>query len=248
MFVPSQIEKLVFFDIETAGQQADLNELPTRLQDLWAKRAEYLRTGLSEKYPENADKDPSELFRMKAALQAEFGRVVCITFGKVKFNEEGDPVFQLITYKDSDEDVLLRQAFNLIDKMSKQGIKMCGHNIKRFDIPFLCKRGIINSIPLPVPLQLFDKKPWEMPFVDTSEVWSFGAWQEGFTSLDLLTCVLGIDSPKEDIQGDQVHERYYMGEIDRIASYCERDVTALAQIILRISGQNLIDPVNIIVK
>lgn len=248
MFAPSQIEKLVFFDIETAGQKAQLESLPLRLQELWEKRAEYLRTGFSDKYPENASKNDSELFEMKAALQAEFGRVVCVSFGKVKFNEDGDPAFQVITYKDEDEDVLLRQTFTLMDKLSKQGVRLCGHNIKRFDIPFLCKRGIINSIQLPVPLQLFDKKPWEMPFVDTSEVWSFGAWQEGFTSLDLLTAVLDIDSPKQDIKGDQVHEHYYMGQIDRIATYCERDVLALAQIILRISGQNLIEPENIIVK
>jgi hypothetical protein len=135
-----------------------------------------------------------------------------------------------------------------MNKLAKSGIKLSGHNIKRFDVPFLCKRGLINGMQLPVPLQIWDKKPWEIPFVDTSELWSFGAWQEGFTSLDLLTCVLGVDSPKDDIKGDQVHEQFWAGNIDRIAEYCQKDVLALAQIILKLSGQNLIEPHNIIAK
>jgi hypothetical protein len=248
MFTQPQLEKLVFFDIETASQQASLEEINPRLQDQWVKRAEYLRNHLSEKYPDNADQTDEALFLAKSALQAEFGRVVCVTFGKMKFNENGEPVFQLITYKGEDEDLILQQTFALMDKLAKSGIKLSGHNIKRFDIPFLCKRGLINSMALPIPLQIWDKKPWELPFVDTSELWSFGAWQEGFTSLDLLTCVLDIDSPKDDISGDQVTEQFWAGNIDRIAEYCQKDVLALAQILLRLSGQNLIEPHNIITK
>jgi hypothetical protein len=248
MFTQPQLEKLVFFDIETASQQASLEEINPRLQDQWVKRAEYLRNHLSEKYPDNADQTDEALFLAKSALQAEFGRVVCVTFGKMKFNENGEPVFQLITYKGEDEDLILQQTFALMDKLAKSGIKLSGHNIKRFDIPFLCKRGLINSMTLPIPLQIWDKKPWELPFVDTSELWSFGAWQEGFTSLDLLTCVLDIDSPKDDISGDQVTEQFWAGNIDRIAEYCQKDVLALAQILLRLSGQNLIEPHNIITK
>lgn len=248
MFTPTQLEKLVFFDIETAGQESTLPEIEGGLQKQWSKRAEFLRNHLGEKYPDNLEKSDQDLFLAKAALQAEFGRVVCVSFGKMKFNEDMEPVLQLITYKGSDEISILQQAFTLMDKMAKNGIKLSGHNIKRFDIPFLCKRGLINGLDLPVPLQIWDKKPWELPFVDTSELWSFGAWQEGFTSLDLLTCVLGIDSPKDDISGDQVHEQFWAGNIDRIATYCQKDVTALAQVLLKLSGQNLIDPANIIVK
>jgi predicted PolB exonuclease-like 3'-5' exonuclease len=248
MFTVNQLEKLVFFDIETAGQQSSLSDLPTRLSDQWKKRAEFLRNHLSEKYPDNLEKSDSELFTAKSALQAEFGRVVCISFGKMKFNEDGQPVFQLVTYSGEDEELILKQSFTLIDKMAKAGIKLAGHNIKRFDIPFLCKRAMINSIDLPLALQVWDKKPWELPFVDTTELWSFGAWQEGFASLDLLTTVLGIDSPKDDISGDKVHEAYWNGEINRISEYCQKDVIALAQVILKLSGQNLIELDNIIIK
>lgn len=248
MYTQPQLEKLVFFDIETAGQQANLSDLDPRLQAQWEKRSEFLRNHLSEKYPDNAEKSAEDLFQAKSALQAEFGRVVCITFGKLKFNEDGDPVFQLVSYKGDDEVLILTQAFSLMDKLTKVGSKFSGHNIKRFDIPFLCKRGLINDLPLPVTLQVHDKKPWEMPFVDTSDLWSFGAWQEGFTSLDLLTTVLGIDSPKDDISGDQVHAQFWAGNIDRIATYCEKDVLALAQVLLKLSRQNLIEPQNIIVK
>jgi predicted PolB exonuclease-like 3'-5' exonuclease len=248
MFTPNQLEKLVIFDIETAGQQASLTDLPQRLSEQWQKRAEYLRNHLGEKYPDNLEKSDSDLFSAKSALQAEFGRVVCISFGKMKFDEDQQPVFQIVTYSGEDEELILKQAFTLIDKMAKAGVKLAGHNIKRFDIPFLCKRAMINSLDLPLALQVWDKKPWELPFVDTTELWSFGAWQEGFASLDLLTAVLGIDSPKDDISGEKVHETYWNGEIARIAEYCQKDITALAQILLRLSGQNLIDPSNIIVK
>lgn len=248
MFTVNQLEKLVIFDIETAGQQSSLDNLPERLSDQWKKRAEFLRTHLGEKYPDNLEKSDSDLFTAKSALQAEFGRVVCISFGKMKFDEDGQPIFQIVTYSGEDEELILKQAFTLIDKMAKASVKLAGHNIKRFDIPFLCKRAMINSIDLPLALQVWDKKPWELPFVDTTELWSFGAWQEGFASLDLLTAVLGIDSPKDDISGDKVHEAYWNGEIERISEYCQKDVTALAQVLLRLSGQNLIDPSNIIVK
>jgi predicted PolB exonuclease-like 3'-5' exonuclease len=248
MFTPNQLEKLVIFDIETAGQQASLDQLSDRLSDQWKKRAEYLRNHLSEKYPDNQEKSDSELFVAKSALQAEFGKVVCVSFGKMKFNEDEQPVFQIVTYSGEDEELLLKQAFTLIDKMARAGVKLAGHNIKRFDIPFLCKRAMINSLELPLALQVWDKKPWELPFVDTTELWSFGAWQEGFASLDLLTAVLGIDSPKDDISGDKVHEAFWNREVQRIAEYCQKDVTALAQVLLRLSGQNLIEAENIIVK
>lgn len=247
MFDSYQLEKFLFFDIETAGEKASFSQLDPKKQELWSKRAEILRTQLGDKYPDNKDKDDSALFEMKSALQAEFGRVVCVSFGKIKF-VDGVPTAQIVSYSGDDEVEILRNSFKLMTGLAKNGVKLIGHNVKRFDVPFLCKRAFIHSIEPAVPLQVWDKKPWEIAINDTSELWSFGAWQEGFTSLDLLATVLGIDSPKEDINGSEVHNTYYSGQIDRIREYCQRDVVTLMQITLRLSGLNQIENTDIIVK
>ncbi len=247
MFVPSQIEKFLFFDIETAGQAETPAGLEPRLSNLWSDRANYLREHLSAKYPDNLGKSDEALFIEKAALQAEFGKIVCISFGKVKFDESGDPIAQIVSYTGT-EDEILHQSLKLINGLSKSGIKLIGHNIKRFDVPFICKRAFIKGHEIPQILQVWDKKPWETSLVDTSELWSFGAWQEGFTSLDLLTAVLGVPSPKDDINGSEVHSNFYAGNIEKIREYCQRDVIALIQIIIKLSSLNQLEESNIIFK
>jgi 3'-5' exonuclease len=247
MFDPSQIEKFLFFDIETAGQVESLTGLPDRLQSLWSNRAEFLRDHMSAKYPENAGKTDSTLFQEKAALQAEFGKIVCISFGKVKFNEVGEPVAQIISYTGTEEEILT-QSLKLINGLAKNGVKLLGHNIKRFDIPFICKRAFINQLEVPPALQVWDRKPWEIPVVDTSDLWSFGAWQEGFTSLDLLTAVLDLPSPKVEMKGSEVHAAFYAGHISKIKEYCQLDVIALINVIIRLSNLNQLEESNIIFK
>jgi hypothetical protein len=247
MFDQYQLEKFLFFDIETAGAESTFSELSTKMQELWSKRADLLRTQLGEKYPDNKDKSDDDLFQMKSALQAEFGRVVCVSFGKLKFIE-GSPTAQIVSYSGNNEVEILTQSFKLMTGLAKNGIKLFGHNVKRFDVPFLCKRAFIHGIEPAAPLHVWDKKPWEIAITDTSELWSFGAWQEGFTSLDLLASVLGIDSPKDDINGADVHETFYAGEVDRIKEYCQKDVITLMQTALRLSGLNRIEKSDIIVK
>jgi hypothetical protein len=247
MFDPHQLEKMLFFDIETAGNVQNSTDLSEKMQELWTSRSEILRNQLASKYPDNKDKTDDELFQMKSALHAEFGRVVCVSFGKIKF-VDGIPTAQIVSYSGNDEIEVLEKSFKLMSGLSKNGVKPVGHNIKRFDVPYLCKRAFINGIEPATPLQIWDKKPWETSLVDTSDLWSFGAWQEGFTSLDLLATVLGIDSPKDDIKGDQVHENYWSGNIERITEYCQKDVITLIQIALKLSGLNQIEKSDIIIK
>lgn len=248
MLTRSQLEKIIFFDIETAGLEANLEDLSPRLAELWKKRADYLRTSLSAKYPENASLNDSVMYQNKSALQAEFGRVVCISFGRLKFDESGTPRAQILSYSGYDEPQVLTQAFELMEKFGKAGSKLAGHNIKRFDIPFLCKRAFINKIHPPSSLQVWDMKPWEIPVVDTSELWGFGAWQEGFTSLDLLTAALGIPSPKDEMDGSEVHSNFYNGNILDIQNYCQKDVISLIRVMLALSGENQLDESNITYK
>jgi len=247
MFDQSQIEKFLFFDIETAGQSESSTGLGSRLEELWSTRANFLRDHLSAKYPDNQGKSDEDLFREKAALQAEFGKIVCISFGKVKFGETGEAIAQIVSYTGTEEEILT-QSLKLIGGLAKNGVKLVGHNIKRFDIPFICKRAFISGFELPPVLQIWDRKPWEIPVVDTSELWSFGAWQEGFTSLDLLTAVLGLPSPKENLKGSEVHSTYYSGNINEIKEYCQLDVISLIRVIIRLSNLNQLEESNIIFK
>lgn len=247
MFDPHQLEKILFFDIETAGNKGSFNGLSEKMQELWSKRAEVLRTQLGDKYPDNKGQTDEDLFQMKSALQAEFGRVVCISFGKIKI-VDGDPVAQIVSYAGEDEREVLTQAFKVMTGLAKNNIKLCGHNIKRFDVPYLCKRAFILGLEPATPIKVWDKKPWETSLIDTSELWSCGAWQEGFTSLDLLATVLGIDSPKDDISGAEVHQTFYNGEVERIKEYCQKDVITLIQVALKLAGLNQIENSGIIVK
>jgi uncharacterized protein YprB with RNaseH-like and TPR domain len=117
---------------------------------------------------------------------------------------------------------------------------MCGHNVKEFDFPFIARRMLIHGIKIPDKLNLMGKKPWEVLHLDTLELWKFGDYKH-FTSLKLLTKVLGVPSPKDDIDGSEVAKVFYKDkDIDRIATYCEKDVIAVAQIILKLRLQKLL--------
>jgi hypothetical protein len=237
MYTIPELGKMVFFDIETVASHQSLdhlkNENPT-LAQLWSKRCEYLR----ERFEENKQKSDAELFLEKAGLHAEFARIVCATFGRIQFNE-GTPYLTLKTYSGEELEVLegIDKVFN---KFSNY--KFVGHNIKRFDVPFICKRLLINEKSLPVGLQIQNLKPWEMPFVDTSDIWSFGAWQESFVSLELLATSLGLPTPKGDISGKDVTQVWYKErDVTRISTYCQADVLAVSQIILKLSGNPIVE-------
>ncbi len=119
---------------------------------------------------------------------------------------------------------------------------MCNIQInKLFDFPYIARRMIIHNISLPFKLNLFGKKPWEVPHLDTLDLWKFGDYKH-YTSLKLLTNILGIPSPKDDIDGSQVRQVYYEeNDIDRIVIYCEKDTVAVAQILLRLRQEELLD-------
>jgi uncharacterized protein YprB with RNaseH-like and TPR domain len=118
---------------------------------------------------------------------------------------------------------------------------LCAHNGKEFDFPYIARRMIIHKIPLPEKLKLFGKKPWEIAHIDTMEMWKFGDYKH-YTSLKLLTKVLGVPSPKDEIDGSEVARVYYEEkDIKKITSYCEGDVIAIAQVYLRYQNEKLLE-------
>ncbi len=179
--------------------------------------------------------DPATLFEERAGIFSEFAKVVCIGFGSLQQQEHGWKM-RLKSLTNDNEKVLLTDFCDMVSKFSKHfnEVRFCGHNIKEFDIPFLCRRMVINGIPLPNCMQVAGKKPWEVAHLDTMDMWKFGDYKN-FTSLSLLAEILGIPSPKSDIDGSMVSGVYWNDkDLARIGSYCLQDVLTSAKVYLRL--------------
>jgi len=246
MYSKKQLENFISFDLETVSEFKDLKTLKKekpRLGELWDKRCEYLRN----KHSDNKELSNDEIYKEKSGLQAEYGKIVCISIAYLRYNEQNVPVIKSKSFASENEKELLIKFFAFL-KSAKDKLpnaEFTGHNIKRFDIPFLCKRALINGLSIPEQFNTLNKKPWEMSFVDTADIWSFGAWQESFTSLDTLTAILNVPSPKGDIDGSQVSSVFWNdGDVERIAKYCEQDVIATLNVLIAWSGFEIAEPVN----
>ena len=223
------LNNILFLDIETVPETEDFKSLDSELQELWQQKTQYQRK----------DDYSAEEFYDRAGIWAEFGKIVCISVGY--FANKSDIRNFRVTSFFGEEATILKDFNNLLNNHFNQAQHLlCGHNIKEFDIPFLARRMIINNITIPNKLNLFGKKPWEIPHLDTLELWKFGDYKH-YTSLKLMCKVLGIPSPKGDIDGSQVGQVYYVDkDIDRIITYCEKDTIAVAQIFLRLRQESLL--------
>ncbi|CEN35935.1 3'-5' exonuclease [Capnocytophaga cynodegmi] len=223
------LEDILFLDIETVPLSEDYQELSQAEQELWEEKTKYQRK----------EDFTAEEFYDRAGIWAEFGRIVCISVGYFSFRYE-QRTFRVTSFF-GDEVKILKDFSRLIEQYFSSSNKLlCAHNGKEFDFPYITRRMIINNIRIPQKLQLFGKKPWEVPHLDTLEMWKFGDYKH-FTSLKLLTHVLGIPSPKDDIDGSQVRDVFYKEKnIDRIVTYCEKDTVTVAQVFLRFRGEALL--------
>jgi len=229
------LENILFLDIETVPEVQHFSDLDETKQDLWEQKSQYQRK----------DEYTAEEFYERAGIWAEFGKIVCISVGYFKFQNE-ERTFRTTSFS-GDEISILKEFKNLlISHFSQAKHLLCAHNGKEFDFPYIARRMIINNIELPNKLNLFGKKPWEVPHLDTLELWKFGDYKN-YTSLKLLTNILGIPSPKDDIDGSEVYRVYYeKKEIERIITYCEKDTIAVAQIFLRLRNDELLHDSEII--
>ncbi len=223
------LNNILFLDIETVPEEENFNALDDDMKSLWEQKTLYQRR----------DEHTPEEFYERAGIWAEFGKIVCISVGY--FVNKSDIRNFRVTSFFGDEKKILNDLANLLDTHFKGAQHLlCGHNAKEFDIPFIARRMIINRIAIPNKLNLFGKKPWEIPHLDTLELWKFGDYKN-FTSLKLLTKILGIPSSKGDIDGSQVAHVFYVDkDIDRIVTYCEKDVIAVAQVFLRLRREELL--------
>jgi 3'-5' exonuclease len=224
-----QLESILFLDIETVPEEDNFNKLDQEMQNLWELKTQYQRK----------EEFTAEAFYERAGIWAEFGKIVCISVGYFTFKSDVRN-FRVTSFFGTEEKILKDFSNLLNNHYNQPNHILCGHNAKEFDFPFIARRMIINGISIPPKLNLFGKKPWEVPHLDTLELWKFGDYKH-YTSLKLLTKILGIPSPKGDIDGSQVgHVFYIENDIDRIVTYCEKDVIAVAQIFLRLRREEVL--------
>lgn len=231
-----KLNNILFLDIETVPQEATWSDLPKETQELFEQKTKYQRK----------DEFTAEEFYEKAGIWAEFGKIICISVGYF-VDVENKKQLRITSFFGDDEYQLLNNFKVLLDKhFARKTNILCAHNGKEFDFPFIARRMIVHQIELPKKLNLFGKKPWEVPHIDTLELWKFGDYKH-YTSLKLLTSVLGIPSPKDDINGSEVANVYYKEkDLQRIVTYCEKDTIAVAQILLRFNNEDLLKEENII--
>jgi DNA polymerase elongation subunit (family B) len=231
-----QFEKILFLDIETVPQAYQFEQLDEKSKALFETK---------NRFQISPEKSIEQIFEERGGILAEFGKIVCISVGMLHEGSQGKSI-RLKSYYHDDEETLLKQFKRLLDDhYNTQYHVLCGHNSKEFDIPYICRRMLINGIALPSILQIAGKKPWEINHIDTMELWKFGDYKS-YTSLSLLCHVMNIPTPKDDISGADVARVYYEeNDLQRIMVYCEKDVVALIQLFLRLQGEPLVDEFNI---
>lgn len=224
-----KLEHILFLDIETIPAFKDFSELDGMTQVLWESKSEYQRK----------DKYSAEEFYQKAGIWAEFGKIICISVGYFVIKKDGRQ-FRIRSFHGEEKSVL-KDFKNLLDNhFHKPHHLLCAHNGKEFDFPYIARRMVVHGIHLPEKLNLFGKKPWEIPHLDTMELWKFGDYKN-YTSLKLLTHILNIPSPKDDIDGSEVYRVYYEeNDLERIVTYCEKDTLAVAQVFLKFRNEDLL--------
>jgi uncharacterized protein YprB with RNaseH-like and TPR domain len=225
-----KIEDVLFLDIETVPQMPSMNLLEPAAQALWDKKSKFFRT----------TEEKAEAVYERAGIYAEFGKIICISVGYIK--DKNPLSFRLKSFFGDEENKILSEFSAMLLKFSKskKDALLCAHNGKEFDFPYIARRMIINRQVIPEILDNAGKKPWEVKLLDTMDLWKFGDYKN-YTSLNLLTSVLGIPSPKDDIDGSMVAKVYYEeNDLGRIVRYCEKDVLAIAQVLLRFKNLPLV--------
>jgi len=218
-----KVEDVLFLDIETVPAASSYDELDPLMKALWDKKSKQFRS---------AEQTSGDVFE-RAGIYSEFGKIICISVGLIK---DRNPLsFRLKSFYGKEENSVLSDFSEMLSKFSKthKEALLCAHNGKEFDYPYIARRMIINGLFIPEILDNAGKKPWEIKLLDTMDLWKFGDYKN-YTSLDLLTSILGIPTPKDDIDGSMVAGIFYgENDIERIVHYCEKDVLAIAQVLLR---------------
>jgi predicted PolB exonuclease-like 3'-5' exonuclease len=216
--------ELFFFDIETCGSHSDYETF--KLEDERGSKlfqSKFEKMSWIEKY-----KDISEAYIENAGIISTYGKICCISFGFID-NSGG---YQIKSLYGEDEKQIVEDFNSLLKKIQTKNFKLSGFRVTHFDIPWLLhKLHKYDIVPAEI-IFTYDKKPWEMRIVDMFEDWK-GKFAWAF-SFDELAYELGINSPKDTMNGSQVHEYYWKGKVEDVKTYCEKDVEVSIEVSKRI--------------
>ena len=231
------LKDILFIDIETASNVGEYKDLSPNMQQQWDKKSSFLKN--------EEELSSNELYFDRAGIYAEFGRVICIAIGIARTDKNGEHSLRVKVIAGHDEAILLSEFKELMEAKFSEDVAFCAHNGKEFDYPYLCRRMLINGIKIPGALDIAGKKPWEVKHLDTLNMWKFGDYKN-YTSLDLLAGLFDIESSKSDIDGSMVNHAYYHEDgLEKISLYCQRDVSVLAQLYLKLQSMGSISEENI---
>jgi hypothetical protein len=233
------LQNVLVLDIETVSNNPSFESLPPLMQQLWTLKS----IQIQQRKSEDAKQTPAESYTTSAGIYAEFGKIVCISVGL--FTKTGH--LKLKSFYGHDECKLLKEFGQMLEQYFRDNRYICGHNIREFDIPYICRRLLLHQLPLPRCLTIAGKKPWELTyFLDTLTLWKFGDYKH-YTSLKLLCGLFDIPTPKEDIDGSQVGPAYWIkNDLKRIKSYCKKDVVATARLLMRYQCRPIVEDNQII--
>lgn len=238
MYTRQEFKDYLFIDIETAGQHASYADLDDRSKEIWATKAQNQR----DYEPGMQDLTDEELYNKTSSWFAESGKIICISIGQVKFDDLGNPeAAKIKSFYGEDESTILQEFNGTVAAIFSKNpaVKFIGHNIKKFDMPWIVKRSLVNSLPVPYQFHFQKQKPWENCLLDTYEIWKFGGMKSA--GLDTICHVLNVPSPKVEMQNYETSEYFWKGEVEKIKSYCEDDVKATMNIMLRMAGMDILN-------
>jgi DNA polymerase elongation subunit (family B) len=232
------LRDIIFLDIETVRCEDRHDTLNERLKSQWARKASFFKRdeGQSDAY----------LFEQRAGIYAEFGKVIVIAFGRYFDTPEGELGLKTRYFASENEQEILTSFKQMLEKQDPATTKLCAHNGREFDYPYLCRRMLINSISPPALLNQTSRKPWEVTLLDTMDMWKFGDYKN-YTSLDLLATLFNIPTSKGGMDGGQVNDVFYVQkDLKRIAEYCVGDVIAISQVYLKLKGLDVMKVENMV--
>ncbi len=233
----AELRDILFLDIETVGISENFEALDERFKALWARKAAFFKR--------DEGQTAGDLYDQRAGIHAEFGKVIVIAIGKYVEAENGELGFKTRYFAGEDEKEILTNFKSTLEKMDQANTKLCAHNGKEFDFPYLCRRMLVNGIMPPALLNQSGKKPWEVTHLDTMDMWKFGDFKN-YTSLDLLAALFNIETSKGVMDGSMVNEVFYKDkDLKKIAEYCVCDVVVIGQLYLRLKGMQPMSAANI---
>lgn len=225
MLSNNEIQNILFLDIETVPIVKDFSELDETYQKLWIDKHQFFR--------DVKDLSPAETFSNKGGIYAEYGKIICISVGYLHVDKKVRE-FRIKSFNGHDEAQILKDFSAILKKsFNTKKNNICGHNVKEFDIPYICRRMLVNNIEIPKIINVGGIKPWETQYIDTLQLWKFGDYKN-FTSLKLLAHLFNLPTPKDDIEGKDVAKVYWeKNDLERISLYCQKDVLTTAQLFFK---------------